>query len=166
MRSMLKKLSKIFCPVLFAVSRHMLVLRKKACQRGRMKIGAQKYSIGLVYGLGAIFVLLAISSLVISLILRFSDMTEHALHMAVTMISFFSLFLGGLVGGGKGKKKGWLLGSLTGVLYTAIVFLVQYLGYNELFTVKQAIYHACYIVAAAMGGILGVNLFSGRSRET
>ncbi|MGG3681320.1 TIGR04086 family membrane protein, partial [Heyndrickxia faecalis] len=62
-----------------------------------MKIGAQKYSIGLVYGLGVIFVLLAISSLVISLILRFSDMTEHALHTAVTMISFFSLFLGGVV---------------------------------------------------------------------
>jgi len=138
---------------------------KKDWTKEGLKIEAQRLSISLLYGLGAIFVLLAVSSLVISLILRFSDLTEQSLHTVVTMISFFSLFIGGLIGGGKGKKKGWLLGSMTGMIYTGIVFLVQYLGYDELFTLKQMVYHICYILAAAMGGILGVNLFSGRSRE-
>ncbi|WP_018661037.1 TIGR04086 family membrane protein [Heyndrickxia acidiproducens] len=125
----------------------------------------QKLSISLLYGLGVIFVLLAIASLAISLILKFTDMAEQSLHTLVTVISFIALFTGGLIGGGKGKKKGWLLGTLTGIIYTGIVFLVQYLGYDEIFSFEQLIYHICYILTAMMGGILGVNLFSGHSRE-
>ncbi|KYC61792.1 hypothetical protein B4100_2931 [Heyndrickxia coagulans] len=34
MRSLRKNYLKIFCPVLFAVSRHMLVLRKKLVKGG------------------------------------------------------------------------------------------------------------------------------------
>ncbi|KHD86858.1 TIGR04086 family membrane protein [Heyndrickxia ginsengihumi] len=130
-----------------------------------MTIETRKLGMSIVYGIITIFVLLSISSLIISLILRFTDVTENSISIIVTVISFITLFIGGFICGGRGKKKGWLLGSLTGIIYTFIVFLVQYLGYDELFSLQQIIYHICYIATATMGGILGVNLTSGNSRE-
>lgn len=78
-------------------------------------------------------------------------------------LSFFSLFIGGFISGGKGKKQGWLLGGGTGLIYTLIVFLYQFLGLDTLFTTKQLIYNGCFIVTAMMGGILGVNMSGGAS---
>jgi putative membrane protein (TIGR04086 family) len=67
--------------------------------------------------------------------------------------------------GGKGKQKGLILGGLTGCIYSFAVFLFQYLGLDNLFTLEQTVYHLCYIITAMMGGILGVNL-SGGTRES
>jgi len=96
--------------------------------------------------------------------LRFTNLQEHSIRLIVTIISFIALFTGGFVCGSKGKEKGWLLGSLTGILYTFIIFLSQYLGYGNIFTLEQTVYHICYILTAMMGGVLGVNMLSGKSK--
>lgn len=72
------------------------------------------------------------------------------------------MFVGGFISGGKGKEKGWMLGGATGLLFTAFVVLFQYLGYDSAFTLKEMIYHLCFIVTAMMGGILGVNISNSR----
>ena len=74
------------------------------------------------------------------------------------------MFIGGFMSGGKGKAKGWVVGGSTGLIYTLIVFLFQYLGHDSLFSMEQLVYHTCYILTAMMGGILGVNM-SGGARE-
>jgi putative membrane protein (TIGR04086 family) len=117
-----------------------------------------------LYGVLAIFVLITLSSLIFSFILRYTNIQEHSISLIVTIISFIALFVGGFVCGGKGKEKGWLLGSLTGILYTFIIFLSQYLGYGNVFSFEQTIYHICYILTATMGGVLGVNILSGKSK--
>lgn len=111
-----------------------------------------------MYGVIFIFLFAALSSLIFSLILRFTSLQEGSLQYIITAMSFIGLFGGGFLSGGKGKQKGWLIGGLTGLLYSLIVFLFQYLGYDRLFDVQQLIYHICYILIAMMGGILGVNL--------
>lgn len=111
-----------------------------------------------MYGLIAIFLLAIISSFIISFILKFTSVQEPSLQLIITIISFLSLFLGGFISGGKGKRKGWLLGALTGGLYTLIIFLFQYLGYDKLFSVQQILYHSGYIGVAICGGIIGVNV--------
>jgi putative membrane protein (TIGR04086 family) len=83
----------------------------------------------------------------------------------VTAISFVSLFIGGLISGGKGKQKGWLLGGLTGIIYSIIIFLFQFLGFDKLFDMQQIIYHTCYMLTAIMGGILGVNMSTNKTRN-
>jgi putative membrane protein (TIGR04086 family) len=84
----------------------------------------------------------------------------------VTIVSFLSLFIGGFMSGGKGKQKGLILGGLTGFIYSFSVFLFQYLGLDSLFTLEQTVYHLCYITTAMMGGILGVNLSGGTTRDS
>ena len=83
----------------------------------------------------------------------------------ITALSFIGLFGGGFLSGGKRKEKGWLIGGFTGLIYTLIVFLFQYLGYDRLFDAQQVIYYICYTLIAMMGGILGVNISANNSRR-
>jgi putative membrane protein (TIGR04086 family) len=132
----------------------------KGYRRGRIKIESKSFGTSVLYGLIFIFLFAAFSSLIFSFILRFTSVREISLQYIITVISFIGLFGGGFLSGGKGKQKGWLIGGLTGLIYSLIVFLFQYLGYDRLFTSEQIIYHICYTLIAMMGGILGVNMAS------
>jgi putative membrane protein (TIGR04086 family) len=127
-----------------------------------MTIESKNMGISILYGVVVIFLVAVISSLIFSLILRFTSTGEASLQFIVTAVSFVSLFVGGFVSGGKGKAKGWLLGGGTGLLYSLIIFLFRYLGHDSLFSVEQVIYHTCYMLVAMMGGILGVNMTTSR----
>lgn len=125
-----------------------------------MNIASKQFGISVAHGLIAIFLLEIVGSLIFSLILRFSSVQESSLQVVLTAASFISLFAGGFISGGKGKEKGWMLGGVTGLLYSLVIFLFQYLGYDRLFNEEQLIYHTCFMLIAMMGGILGVNLTS------
>ncbi|WP_423802667.1 TIGR04086 family membrane protein [Neobacillus sp. SAB-20_R2A] len=117
-----------------------------------------------MYGLIFIFAFASIASLIFSFVLRFTSAQESTLQYVVTALSFIGLFGGGFLSGGKRKEKGWLIGGVTGLIYSLIVFLFQYLGYDRLFSAEQVIYHTCYTLISMMGGILGVNLATNNSR--
>jgi putative membrane protein (TIGR04086 family) len=125
-----------------------------------MVIASKQFGAAVLHGLIAILLLAMVSSLVFSFILLLTSIQESGLQIIITALSFISLFVGGFISGGKGKEKGWLLGGATGLLYSLVIFLFQYLGYDSLFSSAQLIYHTCFILIAMMGGILGVNLTS------
>ncbi|MFD0047889.1 TIGR04086 family membrane protein [Actinomycetes bacterium NPDC127524] len=114
----------------------------------------------ILYGAGVIFVLAIISSFIFSILLRFTSVTETSLTYIIMAASFISLFIGGFISGGRGKKQGWMLGGGTGLLYLIIIMLFKYLGHDSLFSLKEWIYQGCFILTAMMGGVLGVNLSS------
>ncbi|WP_413308535.1 TIGR04086 family membrane protein [Bacillus sp. 1P10SD] len=118
-----------------------------------------------MYGLIFIFAFAVISSLIFAFILRYTSAKEGSLQYVITALSFIGLFGGGFLSGGKRKEKGWLIGGLTGLIYSIVVFLFQYLGYDHLFSAEQVIYHTCYTLIAMMGGILGVNISTGNTRS-
>ncbi|WP_033828317.1 TIGR04086 family membrane protein [Bacillus andreraoultii] len=126
---------------------------------------SRRLGISVLIGLGVIYVVAAFCSLIFSLILKFTSVQEIQLNLVITIISFVSLFIGGFVAGGRGKEKGWLLGALTGFLYTGINFMFQYLGFDSVFNFEQLIYYICFTVTAIMGGILGVNIIGNHSRQ-
>jgi putative membrane protein (TIGR04086 family) len=119
---------------------------------------SRNLSKAVLYGVIAIFLLAIVSSFIFSLLLKFTSVQESSLQYVMTSISFLSIFIGGFITGGNGKQRGWLIGGTTGLAYSVIIFLFQYLGYDSLFSLEQIIYHTCYILTAMMGGILGVNL--------
>ena len=125
---------------------------------------SRNLGIAVLYGVIAIFAIAIISSLIFSVLLTFSSVQESSLQFIVTTVSFISLFVGGFITGGNGKQKGWLIGAATGLIYSTIIFLFQYLGHDSVFSTEQFIYHTCYIITAMMGGILGVNMSSNSSR--
>ncbi|KZR58403.1 hypothetical protein A3781_17595 [Bacillus badius] len=120
------------------------------------------FSYGIMYGTIVIFVFAGVCSLVFSLILRFSSLNEASLQLSITIASFLALFIGGVISGKLSGQKGWLSGGAAGLLYSLIMILYQYLGHNSMFSWEQSIYHLCFILTAMMGGVLGVNVSSGK----
>lgn len=125
-----------------------------------MTIASKQFGLAVLHGLIAIFLLEIVGSFIFSFILKLSSVQESGLQVVITAVSFVSLFAGGFISGGKGKEKGWMLGGATGLLYSIVILLFQYLGYDRLFDQQQIIYHTCFMLIAMMGGILGVNLTS------
>ncbi|WP_307852199.1 TIGR04086 family membrane protein [Neobacillus rhizophilus] len=133
-------------------------------QKGERAIESKSFGTAILYGLIFIFAFASIASLIFSFVLRFTSAQESTLQYVVTALSFIGLFGGGFLSGGKRKEKGWLIGGVTGLIYSLIVFLFQYLGYDRLFSAEQVIYHTCYTLISMMGGILGVNIATNNSR--
>ncbi|WP_042345670.1 TIGR04086 family membrane protein [Bacillus massiliigorillae] len=125
----------------------------------------RKLGSAIIYGTISIFVFAVIFSLIFSLLLRFTSLTESSLSYMILILSFISIFIGGVISGGKGKKQGWMLGGGTGLLYTLILLLFQYLGHDSAFTTREWIQSLCYILTCMMGGVLGVNLSGGPSEK-
>ncbi|WP_078545395.1 TIGR04086 family membrane protein [Litchfieldia alkalitelluris] len=118
----------------------------------------KKIGLATAYGITAIFAVIVLTSLLFSLILRFSSVQEASLQWIIVGVSFLALFIGGFISGGKGKEKGWLMGGTTGLLYSLVVFIFQYLGHDATFTTEQSVYHAGFLATAMIGGIFGVNM--------
>lgn len=125
-----------------------------------MTIETKNLGMAILYGVCAIFIMAIAASFIFSLLLRFTSINESSLTYVIMAVTFLSLFIGGFISGGKGKKQGWMLGGGTGLVFMLIVLLFQYLGHDSLFSLKQWIYQGCYVLTAMMGGILGVNLSS------
>ncbi|HEX6922948.1 MAG TPA: TIGR04086 family membrane protein, partial [Bacillales bacterium] len=104
---------------------------------------------GMMYGLVTVVVIILAASFVISMLLRFTELAETSFAMATLIISFIALFLGGLISGGKVDERGWMIGGATGLLYTILVFFVQYLGFDTGFTIQQYLFFALYILVSA-----------------
>jgi putative membrane protein (TIGR04086 family) len=125
--------------------------------------GMTRLGKAIVYGIVTIFLLAAIISLILSLIVKFTNVQESSLTWVIFASSLLSMFISGLVAGGKGKEKGWFIGGATSVVFTFIVFLFQFLGLEQPFSMQQWLYHLGFLAAAILGGIIGVNISSSRS---
>ncbi|WP_233143922.1 TIGR04086 family membrane protein [Lottiidibacillus patelloidae] len=110
------------------------------------------------YGLLTILILIISASLIISLLLKFTSLEEGSFNWLFYALTFITLFIGGFISGGKAKEKGWMIGLGTGLLYTLVVFFVQYLGYQDAFSMEQYVHHGTGILSAMFGGMLGVNV--------
>lgn len=118
--------------------------------------------IAIVYGWITILVLILLSSMLLSVFIRFTKISEFTLSYITLTIGLVTLFVGGIAAGLKGKENGWFIGAITGAGFTLLTFFIQFLGYNELFSLQQLMYHLAYILAAIVGSIIGVNLVGGK----
>ncbi|MFD2046196.1 TIGR04086 family membrane protein [Ornithinibacillus salinisoli] len=125
-----------------------------------------KHFVALMYGWIVILGLILIASFSLALLLRFSSFNEPTLSWVALVIGLISLFIGGLIAGIKGKAKGWMIGAFTGLGFTIFTFLVQYLGYQQSFSLEQSIHHLFYISAALFGGVIGVNIVTDENKNS
>jgi putative membrane protein (TIGR04086 family) len=137
------------------------MLLKKELQGGVSMSG--RMFAAMISGLLTVLIIVLLSSVVLSLLLRFTSLTEASLNWPIIGLSFLALFIGGFVSGKKGQERGWILGAGTGVLFSILVFLIQFLGYQLKFDTQQSLFHLGYVAIALFGGILGVNLSSHKA---
>ncbi|GAB4073324.1 hypothetical protein GCM10028778_08570 [Barrientosiimonas marina] len=123
----------------------------------------QQQFAALLYGWIIVLGLILATSVILALLLEVTVLTETALSWITLAVGFISLFIGGLSAGIKGQKKGWLIGAATGGGFTLFTFLVQYIGYQQGFSLEQSLYHAGLILAALLGGSVGVNMLKSEN---
>ncbi|KKE80540.1 TIGR04086 family membrane protein [Oceanobacillus caeni] len=117
----------------------------------------------LLFGWITVLGLILISSVIIAFLLKVTSLDENLLSWIALVIGILSLFIGGLITGLKGKAKGWIVGAITGIGFTVFTFLVQYLGYQQGFSMEQSLHHIGFIFAAVIGGVIGVNIIGDTS---
>ncbi|MGJ7035105.1 TIGR04086 family membrane protein [Anoxybacillus eryuanensis] len=118
------------------------------------------------HGVITIFISSILCSFIFALLLKLTNYDETSLQWVMHVLAFLSLFFGGFIAGGKGKTRGWMLGGATGIIFTTIIFLFQFLGMDRTFSIEQWGYHAGFLVTAIIGGMIGVNVATSRSRST
>lgn len=117
--------------------------------------------IALMYGWIVVLGLIFVTSIVLALLLKFTPLNDPTLSWVTLVVGFITLFIGGIVAGTKSKQKGWLIGAFTGIGFTLFTFTVQYLGYQQGFSIEQSLNHLGYILVAVIGGVIGVNAVGG-----
>lgn len=108
--------------------------------------------------------IMILGSVFLALLIKFSNYQASVFSTMTLTLSYSALFVGGVVAGLKNKERGWFVGALTGISFSFIVFMIQFLGYNKAFSVEQNLTHLGFILLATLGGMIGVNFFSNSKK--
>ncbi|MGP4074521.1 TIGR04086 family membrane protein [Halobacillus sp. K22] len=119
----------------------------------------KKFTQGVLgYGIGSILLLMIISAAVLALLLRFTSMEYQTLNQAALITGLSILAFGGMMAAYKGEQKGWLSGAMTGLIFVAAMALFQIIFENQWVSLPQLSYFGGLVLAAWLGGVIGVNL--------
>ncbi|MFB5663223.1 TIGR04086 family membrane protein [Alteribacillus sp. HJP-4] len=112
------------------------------------------------YGSAVTLILLLSFGLLISLLLRFTSLSEQWLYWPMIICSVISFLIGGIVAGVKSKEKGLMAGMLAAAMVCFIILAFQYLGLETSSSLEQGILFLIFLLSSGAGGALGVNTVS------
>lgn len=96
---------------------------------------------------------------VLSMILSFSNVSENIMGISIIFISSFSILIGAFLASKKIKEKGIIFGSILGLAYMLVLYLISsIINANFALTLNALYMFLGGIIGGAIGGILGVNL--------
>ncbi len=108
-------------------------------------------------GLVLMLTIVLLGSLIVSLLLQFTNLSESKMPIITYVVNAISLLTGGFITGYKAKERGWIYGGITGILYTIILLLVAFLAFDIVLTTKTLLTMISAFGISAIGGIFGVN---------
>ncbi|HDR6308868.1 TPA: TIGR04086 family membrane protein [Bacillus cereus] len=120
--------------------------------------GTKKLSTAIGFGIITLLILATIISMVMALLLKFTDMNEGTLAVTIFILALLSMLISGFTAGKKAQGKGWLVGFTTGLTFAILIFLVNYLGFSQTLSNSQLLYQLALMGASTLGGIFGVNM--------
>jgi putative membrane protein (TIGR04086 family) len=113
-------------------------------------------------GVIAIVAILIVFSFILSLMLHFTMIQEASIQLFLLPITLLTLFIGGVIAGYQSGGKGWYFGGVTGLAFLLIAWLVSFLGFDILLSLKNLLTYLSYLLLAMMGGMVGVNMSPNR----
>ncbi|MCR6464672.1 TIGR04086 family membrane protein [Bacillus paranthracis] len=120
--------------------------------------GTKKLSTAIGFGIVILLMLATVTSMIMALLLKFTDMNEGTLAVTIFILALLSMLISGFTAGKKAQGKGWLVGFSTGLTFTILVFLVNYLGFSQTLSNSQLLYQLALMGVSTLGGIFGVNM--------
>lgn len=124
----------------------------KAAENESLKISS------LLKGLFASIIITVLAFLLLALILANTDFPKRLITPAVVVTTIISVLTAGSISTRGIHNKGWLNGSIVGLIYMIILYLISSLVLNNFAIDKYVItMTAIGILAGAIGGIVGIN---------
>lgn len=97
--------------------------------------------------------------ILMSVIITYSGVSELIMPMVASITIIISSLVGGMHIGSKAKRKGWLNGSLVGLIYIILMMMIGSLIAEEFVMGMNLLYKVLMgVIAGGIGGIVGVNL--------
>lgn len=112
-----------------------------------------KYLKALLY----IFVLIIVFSLLISTLNYFDIVGSGIINIFEIISVIVSMFVGGVFIGKNSNNKGYLQGLKIGGISLVILFLLNYLGFNNSFSISTILFYLIIIVSSIIGSVVGIN---------
>ncbi|MFV9510921.1 TIGR04086 family membrane protein [Tepidibacillus sp. LV47] len=117
----------------------------------------KKYSNPILIGLIYTFAIVILSTLVFTLILYFTSLSEQRLPLLIYITTAISLLTGGFKSGKTAGTRGWYYGGITGLIYGILLALIWFLGFNLGFQLRLLIILLLSFLFGSFGGMIGVN---------
>ncbi|WP_281888993.1 TIGR04086 family membrane protein [Paenibacillus sp. YYML68] len=112
----------------------------------------------LLSGLMYSTVITLLGTLLASLLLLATGLSESSWLSTTLLVHGLSLLIGGVLTGKRCESKGWYHGGMLGMLYTGIVWMIGFLAYDSGVTNELLMVGGIALVAGAFGGVVGVNM--------
>jgi putative membrane protein (TIGR04086 family) len=109
---------------------------------------------GLMYSM----VFMLIGTLLASLLLVFSNVQEDSWSTLTLGIHGLAMLVGGFIAGKRSSSKGWYHGTMLGLIYAFIVWMIGFLAYDTGFSDQTLYVTLLSIASGAVGGMIGVNM--------
>ncbi len=110
------------------------------------------------YGIGSILLLMVVVAAVLAILLRFTTIDIDTLNQISLVAGLTILAFGGLIAAYKAEQKGWLSGILTGLIFALAMIGFQLIFENSWVSLTQLSYFGGLVIAALLGGMIGVNM--------
>jgi putative membrane protein (TIGR04086 family) len=121
------------------------------------KVSNVRLTSPLLSGLLYAFTVMGGAALLVSFILMLTSQKEDALPTYAYLIHALAVLVGGIVSGKRSSSKGWYSGGMLGIMYTLIVFIVSFLGFDQGIHIQSLVLAVTAFIIGALGGIYGVN---------
>lgn len=110
-------------------------------------------SIIISYGLSLIlFVIFAA-------ILTYTRFPENAIPTIVLVVTIISIIYAAQLSAKKAKSRGWLVGSITGLMYIFILYIISLIfTQRAVFDTHLLVIFLIAFISGAVGGVIGINI--------
>lgn len=113
----------------------------------------------LIVNLTASLAVTAVLVMIFALILCYSDLSEKWISLGAKVITVFSVCLSGALCAKSSRRRGWMMGGISALLYMALLHIAGYFVFGKTELGAAALLRLVYAVIAGMvGGIIGINL--------
>ncbi|MCX7709185.1 MAG: TIGR04086 family membrane protein [Clostridia bacterium] len=100
--------------------------------------------------------------IVFSLLLTYTDFPEKFIPAAVIVTTVISILTAGSTATKNVRNRGWLNGSIVGLIYMAVLYLISSITFRDFGITRYVITMLVIgILAGAIGGIIGINMKNG-----
>ena len=115
--------------------------------------------IRVIKGSVAAIIITLIALFIFALLLTYTSIQENTIEPVIIVITAISILIGSSISTIHVKRKGFLYGSLVGLIYILTIYLLSAItGSGFSFSIYTGIMIGASVIAGMLGGMVGVNI--------